>query len=62
MFRFLLMCRCRFCPQKRVAIEFMNETDSVPAGSSSPIPLRVVDEHGNDVTDVDVYLEVTRRR
>ncbi len=46
-------------PAQAVAIEFMNETDSVPAGSSSPIPLRVVDEHGNDVTDVDVYLEVT---
>ncbi len=46
-------------PAQAVAIEFMNESDSVPAGSSSPIPLRVVDEHGNDVTDVDVYLEVT---
>ncbi len=46
-------------PAQAVAIEFMNETDSVPAGSSSPIPLRVIDEHGNDVTDVDVYLEVT---
>lgn len=46
-------------PAQAVAIEFLNETDSVPAGSSSPIPLRVVDAHGNDVTDVDVYLEVT---
>ena len=46
-------------PAQAVAIEFMNEADSVPAGSSSPIPLRVIDEHGNDVTDVDVYLEVT---
>ena len=47
-------------PSTAVAIEFMHEIDSVPAGSSSPIPLRVIDEHGNPVTDVDVYLEVTK--
>ena len=46
-------------PSKAVAIEFINEVDSVPAGSSSPIPLRVLDEHGNPINDVDVYLEVT---
>ena len=51
--------RLSILPSTAVAIEFRNETDSVPAGSSSPIHLRVVDEHGNDVTDVDVYLEVT---
>lgn len=46
-------------PSKAVAIEFKNEFDSVPAGSSSPIPLSVLDENGNLINDVDVYLEVT---
>ena len=46
-------------PSKAVSIEFVNEIDSVPAGSSAPIPLRVLDEHGNAITDIDVYLEVT---
>ncbi len=46
-------------PSKAVAIEFLNESDSIPAGSSSPIAVRVLDEHGNSLTDVDVYLEVT---
>ena len=46
-------------PSQAVAIEFENEFDSVPAGSSSPIPLSVLDENGNAINDVDVYLEVT---
>ena len=46
-------------PSNAVAIEFENEFDSVPAGSSSPVPLRVLDENGNAIDDVDVYLEVT---
>ena len=46
-------------PSNAVAIEFRNDFDSVPAGSSVPVPLRVIDEGGNQITDVDVYLEVT---
>ena len=46
-------------PSKAVAIEFSMPFDSVPAGSSSPVQLRVVDENGNSINDVDVYLEVT---
>lgn len=46
-------------PSNAVAIEFENEFDSVPAGSSSPIPLRILDENGNAINDVDVFLEVT---
>ena len=49
----------RILPSTAVVIEFLNEFDSVPAGSSSPIPLNVLDENGNPVTDVDVLLEVT---
>ncbi len=45
-------------PSNAVAIEFFNEIDSVPAGSSAPIQVRVIDEGGNQITDVDVYLEV----
>lgn len=46
-------------PSKAAMIEFANEFDSVPAGSSSPIELRVLDENGNAINDVDVLLEVT---
>ena len=46
-------------PSQAVAIEFENEFDSVPAGSSSPVPLSVLDKNGNAINDVDVYLEVT---
>ena len=50
----------RILPSNATAIEFHNESDSVPAGSSSPIPLRVLDDNGNAITDVDVLLEVTQ--
>lgn len=50
----------RILPSTAVAIEFWNEFDSVPAGSSSPIPLMVLDENGNSINDVDVLLEVTQ--
>ncbi len=46
-------------PSKAAMIEFGFERDSVPAGSSSPVPLQVLDGNGNPITDVDVYLEVT---
>ncbi len=46
-------------PSNAVAIKFANELDSVPAGSSSPIDLRVLDDNGNAINDVDVLLEVT---
>ena len=46
-------------PSKAVAIEFESDFDSVPAGSSSPVDLNVLDENGNAIDDVDVYLEVT---
>ncbi len=49
----------RILPSTAVSIEFWNEFDSVPAGSSSPIPVRVLDGNGNSITDVDVLLEVT---
>ena len=49
----------KILPSKAASIEFRNEIDSVPAGSSSPVPVRVLDENGNPLTDVDVYLEVT---
>ena len=49
----------KILPSKAASIEFRNKIDSVPAGSSSPIPLEVLDENGNTITDVDVYLEVT---
>ena len=51
--------RLSILPSKAVAIEFETEFDSVPAGSSSPIQLRVLDENGNSINDVDVYLEAT---
>lgn len=50
----------RILPSNAIAIEFLNEFDSVPAGSSSPIPLSVLDANGNPITDVDVLLEVTQ--
>ncbi len=46
-------------PSQAVVIEFENEFDSVPAGSSSPLPLKVLDANGNAINDVDVFLEVT---
>ena len=46
-------------PSEAVVIEFENEFDSVPAGSSFPIPLKVLDRNENALNDVDVYLEVT---
>ena len=46
-------------PSEAIAIEFDDVDDSVPAGSSSPVGLRVLDENGNPINDVDVYLEVT---
>ncbi len=45
-------------PSAAVSIEFEYPADSVPAGAASPIGLRVLDAHGNDITDVDVYLEI----
>ena len=45
-------------PTAASSIEFKFPSDSVPAGAASPIELRVLDVHGNDITDVDVYLEI----
>ena len=49
----------RILPSAATELRIVNGFDSVPAGASAPIPIEVLDEFGNSIDDVDVFLEIT---